>query len=38
MPGAPRPLITGIVAVRPLGNVMCAVSIHSGAPLGLRFW
>ena len=26
------------VALRPLGNVTVAVSSHSGAPLGTRFW
>ena len=25
-------------AVRPLGNAMCAVSTHGGAPLLIRFW
>jgi hypothetical protein len=29
--------MTGIVAVRPLGNVIRAVSIQSGAPFGMRF-
>jgi hypothetical protein len=29
--------ITGIAAVRPLGNITVAVRTQSGAPFGMRF-